>query len=141
MLMTPDLETTNMWLAILAVAAAVQTTLLVGAALGMFMVYRKTTRTLEVLEQRHVAPIAARAQLIMDEVQDVTARARRVDEAVRSKLHGVEGAVREVRDAVGDRMWPVLGVARALRVGLRVFTAKSPADITVPGRAERATTL
>ena len=139
--MTPDLQTTNVWLGILAVAAALQTLLLVAAAIGLLRMYRKTTATLELLEQRHLAPIAARAQLIMDDLQDVTARARRVDETLRAKLHGVEGAVREVRYAVGDRMWPVVGVARAVRAGLRAFTAKSPAHITVPGRAERATTL
>jgi hypothetical protein len=132
--MTPDLQTTNTWLAILAVAAALQTLLLIGAAIGLFVLYRRTRETLTALEQRHVTPMVARAQLIMDDLQDVTARARRVDDAVRSKLHGVEAVVR-------DRMWPVVGVARAVREGLRVFAGKTPAHVTVPGRAERATTL
>ena len=45
--MTPDLQTTNMWLAILAVAGAVQTLLLLAAAIGLFRMYRSTVSALQ----------------------------------------------------------------------------------------------
>jgi hypothetical protein len=124
--MTPDLQTTNTWLAILAVAGALQTLLLVGAAVGLYLVYRRTVAALEALEQRHLAPISARASLIMDDLQDVTARARRVDDALRSKLQGLDTAARVAKDVVSDRIWPVVGVARALGAGLRAFTNRTP---------------
>jgi len=124
--MTPDVQTTNMWLAILAVAGAVQTLLLLAAAIGLFRMYRSTVSALRALEERHLAPISARASLIMDDLQDVTARARRVDDAVRAKLQGLDTAARVAKDVVSDRIWPVVGVARALSAGLRVFTNRTP---------------
>ncbi len=49
----------------------------------------------------------------MDDLQDVTARARRVDDALRAKLQGLDTAARVAKDVVSDRIWPVVGVARA----------------------------
>ena len=137
--MTPDLHTTNTWLAILAVAGALQSLLLLATAIGLFRAYRQTAAALEALEQRHLAPISARASLIMDDLQDVTARARRVDEAMRSKLQGLNTAVKVAGDVVSDRLWPVVGLARAVSAGLRVFTNRTPTHVTVPVRADRAT--
>ena len=133
--MTPDLQTTNTWLAILAVAGALQSLLLLGAALGLFRIYRRTVSALEALEQRHLAPISARAALIMDDLQDVTARVRSVDDAVRAKLQGLDAAAAVAKDVVRDRLWPVVGVARAVGAGLRVFTNRTPTQhVTVPDR-------
>jgi len=139
--MTPDLDTTNTWLAILAIASALQTALFLGGALALFLAYRKTTAAIERLEERHLAPISARVSLMMDDIQDMTARARRVDDVVRAKVHGVENVVREAGHLVGGRLWPVIGAARALRAGLRAFSSNTPAPIAVPGRADRAASL
>jgi hypothetical protein len=130
--MNPDLHTTNAWLAVLAVAGAIQTLLLVSAAVGLYLVYRRTTAALEALEQRHIAPLAARASLIIDDLQDVTARVRHADDAVRAKLNGLDNAVKVARDVVSERLWPVVGLARAVGAGLRVLSTKTPTHVTVP---------
>jgi ElaB/YqjD/DUF883 family membrane-anchored ribosome-binding protein len=133
--MTPDLQTTNTWLAILAIAGALQSLLLLGAALGLFRIYRRTVSALEALEQRHLAPLSARAALIMDDLQDVSARVRNVDDAVRAKLQGLDAAAAIAKDVVRDRLWPVVGVARAVGAGLRVFTNRTPTQhVTVADR-------
>ena len=88
--------------------------------------YRSTVSALRTLEERHLAPISARASLIMDDLQDVTARARRVDDAVRAKLQGLDTAARVAKDVVSDWIWPVVGVARALSAGLRGLRVPQP---------------
>lgn len=130
--MTPDLQTTNTWLAILAVASAVQTLMLLAGAVAIARAYRRATAALALVEQRHLAPLSARASLIMDDLQDVTARARHVDDAVRAKLHVLDHAARVAKDAVADRLWPAIGLARAVSAGVRAFTTRSPTHVTVP---------
>lgn len=138
--MTPDLQTTNTWLAVLAVAGALQTLLLLGAAVGLFVLYRRILAKIDAIEERHVAPIAARASLIIDDLQDMTARVRRVDDVVRAKVQGLGNAAQVAGHVISDRFWPVVGVARAIGAGLRSFNDKPQAPVTVPVRAERATT-
>lgn len=130
--MTPDLQVTNTWLAILAVASALQTLMLLVGAFMLARAYRSAASALALMEQRHVAPLSARASLIMDELQDVTARARSVDDAVRAKLLGLDRAARVAKDVVADRLWPAIGLARAVSAGVRAFTTKSPMHVTVP---------
>lgn len=130
--MTPDLQTTNTWLAILAVASAVQTLMLVAGAVAVLLAYRRATTALASLEQRHLAPISARASLIMDDLQDVTARARHVDDVVRAKLQGLETAAKVTKDVVVDRLWPVIGMARAVSAGLNALSTKPSVRVAVP---------
>lgn len=135
--MNPDLTTTNTWLAILAFASALQTLLLLAAAVGLFRMYRGTISALTAFEERHLAPISARATLIMDDLQDATARARRVDDAVRAKLQGLDAAARVAKDVVSERLWPVVGIARAVSAGLRAFTDRAPTQVNAPYRPVR----
>jgi hypothetical protein len=59
-------------------------------------------------------------------VQDITARARTVDDALRAKLEGVESALHSTRTVVQDRIWPVLGALRAVRAGLDAWLTPAP---------------
>lgn len=130
--MTPDLQVTNTWLAILAVASGLQTLMLLAGAFMILRAYRHATSALAVMEQRHLAPLSARASAIMDDLQDVTARARNVDDVLRAKLQGLDHAARVAKDVVADRLWPAIGLARAVSAGVRAFSAKSPMHVTVP---------
>lgn len=139
--MTGNLDTTNMWLAIAAVAVSVQTLLLVGGAIAAFIVYRRTAAALERLEQRHVAPLAARVAAVADEVQDVTARVRHIDDAVRAKMRNLDDVAHVAGRVVAQRAWPIVGAVKAVSAGLRAFTApSSPTHVTEPARVTRAIT-
>lgn len=139
--MTGNLDTTNMWLAIAAVAVSVQTLLLVGGAIAAFLVYRRTAAALERLEQRHVAPLAARVAAVVDEVQDVTARVRHIDDTVRAKMRNLDDVAHVAGRVVAQRAWPIVGAVRAVSAGLRAFTEPaSPTHVTEPARVTRATT-
>jgi hypothetical protein len=121
--MTPDLGTTNLWLAVLALASAGQFLMFVGAALIGLRVYKRTAATLDALEHEQIRPLLSRVNALIDDVQDITARARTVDDAVRARLEGVESALHSTRTVVQDRIWPVVGVLRAVRAGLDAWLA------------------
>ena len=124
--MTPDLGTTNLWLAVLALASAGQFLLFVGAALIAFRVYKRTSASLDALEHEQIRPLLLRINALIDDVQDITARARTVDDAVRARLEGVESVLHSTRAVVQDRIWPVVGVLRAVRAGLDAWLGPTP---------------
>jgi hypothetical protein len=113
-----DLDTTNLWLAVLACVSAGQFLLTVGAAFLAFRLYRQTSRAVESIEHDQLRPFLMRANGLIEDLQDLTARARTVDDAFRAKLEGVESALHSTKAVVQDRIWPVVGVVRAMRAGL-----------------------
>jgi hypothetical protein len=124
--MTPDLGTTNLWLAILAIASAGQFLLFVAAAAITFRVYKSASSTIDALEHEQIRPLLMRVNALIDDVQDITARARTVDDALRAKLEGVESALHSTKAVVQDRIWPVVGILRAARAGLDAWLAPAP---------------
>jgi hypothetical protein len=116
--MTTDLETTNLWLAILAFASAGQFLLTLGAVFMAFRLYRHAFTTIESIENEQLRPFLMRANGLIEDLQDLTARARTVDDAVRAKLEGVESALHSTKAVVQDRIWPLVGIVRAMRAGL-----------------------
>jgi hypothetical protein len=116
--MTTDLDTTNFWLAILAFASAGQFLLIVGAAFMAFRLYRQASTAIESIEHEQLRPFLMRANALIDDLQDITARARTVDDAFRAKIEGVESALHSTRAVVRDRIWPIIGVLKAVRAGL-----------------------
>jgi hypothetical protein len=140
--MEGSLDTTNVWLAILAVAVSVQTLLLVGGAIALFRAYRTTADAIERIEQRHVAPLAARVATVADEIQDVTARVRHLDDAVRAKVRHLDDVAHVAGRAVAQRAWPIVGAVKAVSAGLRAFTSPaSSTPVTEPARVPRPSTF
>lgn len=124
--MPTDLDTLTRWVAVLAVAGAVQTLLLLGGAVGAWLAWRRTMRTIDELEQRHLAPISARIAAVVDDLQDVTTRIRHADDLVKQRLQEVGGVARMAKDVIAERVWPAVGVVRAVSAGLRVFSRPTP---------------
>ena len=84
----------------------------------LFKVYKRAASTIDTLEHEQIRPLLMRVNALIDDVQDITARARHVDDAVRAKLEGVESALHSTKTVVQDRIWPLVGVVRAMRAGL-----------------------
>ena len=89
-------------------------------------IYKRATNSLDVLEHEHVRPMMLRINALIEDVQDITARARMVDDALRAKLEGVESALHSTKTVVQDRIWPVLGALRAVRAGLDAWQTPGP---------------
>jgi hypothetical protein len=71
-----DLTTTNVLLGIMAAVSLLEALAVVGVLLATFLVYRRIIRVVASIEERHVAPAAARLNAILDDVKDVTSTVR-----------------------------------------------------------------
>ena len=71
--MAPDLSTTNALLGIMAVVSVLEALALVALIGGGVLIYRRLTRLIAGIEERHVVPVAARVNAILDDVKGVSA--------------------------------------------------------------------
>jgi len=135
--MPTDLQTTNLWIAVGAIAIAIQTLMLLAAAFMAFRTYRKVDNAMQDLETRYIQPAEVRLMALMDDVQDVTARVRRVDDTIRARLSDIGGVAEVAKTVVASKTWPLVGVARALDAGLRALSRRNDVD-TVRAEASEA---
>ena len=70
--MPPDLTTTNALLGIMAAVSMLEAIAVVGAIAAIALTYRQVSRMLNGIEDRHVAPAAARVNAILEDVKGVT---------------------------------------------------------------------
>jgi uncharacterized protein YoxC len=90
--------------------------------------YSKVTVTVDQIEQRHIAPLAARVNVLIAEMRDVTEKVRHTEESVRGVVTTVEDKAKAVA-AIAQRGWPVLGAVRAVGAAVRAFAHAGPADV------------
>jgi hypothetical protein len=117
--MEGNLDTTNMWLAIMAVVSVLEALLLIGMGVGGFLVYRRVTRLVEDLEARQVAPLREKVEGILGDLKAVTSRVssqtERVDQAIAGTMHRVDDTAERMRSSVKDRVNQAAGVVRGVR--------------------------
>ena len=129
--MPTSLDTTNTWLAVMAIAIVVQTLLMIGLAVVALQALSKATEAVKALEARHLAPlserltaVSTRVTEVADDVQEVIGRVRRADDAVRAQLDRLDSAAHVAGHAIGAKVWPVVGLSRAVGAAFRAFTAR-----------------
>lgn len=145
--MPTDLDTTNTWLAVMAVAIVVQTLTSIVIAVAAWQAVRKASAALEQLEARHLAPLTERVQqvttrvnAVADDVQEVITRVRRADDAVRAQLGRLDSAAHVAGHAIGAKVWPVVGLSRAVAAAVRAFSSRpSSAAASEPSRVAHLT--
>jgi hypothetical protein len=129
--MPTSLDTTNTWLAVMAIAIVVQTLLMIGIAVVVWQALGKAADAVKQLEARHLAPLGARLTAVSDrvtevadDVQEVIGRVRRADDAVRAQLDRFDSAAHVAGHAIGAKVWPVVGLTRAVGAAFRSFTGR-----------------
>ena len=70
--MEPNLATTNLLLGIMAAVSVLEALAIAGLVLGALLVYRRILQVVGGIEERQVAPAAARVNAILDDIKDVT---------------------------------------------------------------------
>jgi len=114
-----DLQTTNWLIGVIAVASAIQSLLVIGAAIAGYRLYRDTARTVSELEALHVEPLRRQLDTILADVQRITARVsdrtERVDNAINGTMDRVDETAERVKHSVRERVSRVTGMVRGIR--------------------------
>ena len=117
--MDGTLGTTNTILGIMAAVAVLEALVLIGIAVGGFVMYRRATTLMTDLEARQIAPLREKVDAILDDVRGITARVsqqtERVDHAIAGTMDRVDETADRVKARVRDRVSQAVGVARGVR--------------------------
>jgi hypothetical protein len=128
-----DLGRMEWWLGVLAVASVCQVALLATLAVGALRLSRRVTSTLDEID-RHVTPLAARADAVLTDLHRLVAKIDGAETAVRSAVGRAADVVGHVRALVWRRFWP----ARAVTLGVRAAVAQFRPRAGPPPRSPRA---
>jgi len=120
--MDPNLGTTNLLLGIMAVVSVLEALVIIGIGVAGWMMYRRTMTLLEGLEQRHIVPLRARVDAILDDVKGVTEKVKeetnRVDHAIRTTMDRVDDTADRVRANVRAKTGRLVGFIRGVRTAI-----------------------
>ena len=117
-----DLHTTNVALIVMAVVSVLEALVLIGIAVGGFMVYRRIMQLVSDLEERQIAPVRAKVDAILGDVRTLTARvseeAERVDQAIHGTINRVDDTAEHLKSTVREKVSYVAGVIRGVRAAI-----------------------
>jgi hypothetical protein len=137
---TSSMDTTNAWLAVMAIAIIVQTLLMLGIAVVAWRAMGQAAEAVKQLEARHLVPLSTRVTAVServtavaDDVQEVITRVRRADDAVRAQLDRLDNVAHVAGHAIGAKVWPVVGLSRAVGAAFKAFTSRGTPSSSSPG--------
>ena len=114
-----DLGTTNTFLAVIAIASALQVLMFIGIGVGGFLMYRRVMQLVNDLEARQIAPLREKVDAILLDVKGITStvhqQTERVSHAVSGTMEKVDHTAHAVGDSVRDKVAHVAGVVRGAR--------------------------
>ena len=117
-----NLGTTNLMLGIMAGVAVLEALVLIGIAIGGFLMYRRVMQLVNDLEARQIAPLRAQVDAILADVKGVTARVsqqtERVDHAISGTMGRVDETAERVKSTVREKVSYATGVVRGVRAAI-----------------------
>jgi len=108
----------SLWLALIAVASLVQSTILVGVAIMAWRASRQAQNAIKRFERQQFEPLMGRVHGAVDDVRQAVTRARAIEVEVRQ-------AVAATTQSVAGRLWPVIATGRAVQAAMS--TLRRPA--------------
>ena len=122
--MTPEQASTiNMWLAILAIASAIQVAALAVVAMVVYRMSSKATATMDRVEQQ-IEPVKRRVTEVLDNVNQEVARLRRVGDRVEDSVSAVGHGVSAATSAVKHAVLPGWAVTKGVMAAVSAFTGR-----------------
>jgi hypothetical protein len=128
-----SMDTTNAWLAVMAIAIVVQTLLMIGLVVVGWRAIGQASEAVKALEARHLVPLSARVHAVADDVQEVMSRVRSADDAIRAQLGRFDSVAHVAGQAISAKAWPVIGLSRALGAAFRAFSSRGTTRPSSPG--------
>lgn len=113
--MSPNAE---FWLAMIAIAQAVQALLVVAAAVTVFLGVRAMRAKVEEIQREQINPLVARANHVIGEAQDVVRRARTVTDDVRHRIDRVQDQMHAAASMVRTKASPLVGIVKGARAAI-----------------------
>ena len=110
-----DLTWTNTWLGILAVISLIQFLIMCVGGFLAYRMYQQTMTTIQTVERVHIAPLRARVDSVLDQVQLMTQKVSHAQESISDALHHVTGTGSAIAGAVKSKAWPILGIFQGLK--------------------------
>lgn len=127
------LDLTNVWLGILAIVSLLELFALAAAAWFGFRLYRRAMSVVESIERNQIAPLRARVDGMLDEIQVMTARAKRAQESMSHALKHAAGTGTRMVDVARAKAWPIVGLVRGIKsAASAIFDGKSSAPTHSP---------
>jgi hypothetical protein len=124
-----DLGTTNVILGIMAAVSVLEALVIIGAAVGGYLIYKRVMALVNGIEERQVAPAMARVNAILDDAKIVSERVReeaeRVDTAIRTTMDRVDDTADRVRSNVRAKTSRIVGIVRGARVALEHILSRA----------------
>jgi methyl-accepting chemotaxis protein len=119
-------DTTNLLLAIMAAVSVLQAIVLIAAVIFGYRLYRQAMRTVRELEERQIAPLAARVNALMTNVDAIlvdmkdltrrlTRRTERVDSAIDATMHRVDETAHRIGGSVVRGLGNVVAFVQGAR--------------------------
>jgi hypothetical protein len=104
---------------VIAAVSVLEALVLIGLAIGGFIVYRRVMQTISELETRQIAPLREKVEGILGNVHTITARVshetERVDHAIHTTIDRVDETAERVKHTVRDKVAYATGVVRGIR--------------------------
>ena len=124
-----NLETTNLLLGIMAAVSVLQAVVLITVAIFGYRLYSQAMRTVQELEERQIAPLAARVNALMTNVDGIlvdvkdltrrlTRRTERVDSAIDATMHHVDETAHRIGSSVLRGLGNVVAFVQGARGAL-----------------------
>ena len=110
-----NLDTTNTLLAVMAAVTVLQALVLLAAAILGYRLYRQVMQTVRDIEQRQIAPLAERVQVLMTHVDSILADVKDVTGRVTRGTERVNATAGRVRASIASRVSQVAGIVHAAR--------------------------
>jgi lysylphosphatidylglycerol synthetase-like protein (DUF2156 family) len=130
--MTPELGTTNMWLAILAVVSLLEfTAVTVALVITVRMIGRLAGEVRE-FQTAHLVPLITETRAALRDVHDITARVRLADDQLRERARQVGSLVGRASAALRWPVLPMVALAQAIRAAFAAYRGSSHPSQTRP---------